>query len=110
MKNIVAKGSTFAFLVMSFAGSAFAADSRPGCTILSVASTDSDKVLITVSQPNSLLCGDNASTVNAYVSNTDSYSESHRAILIAAFLGGRVVNLVLTDTGAECHIDKITMK
>ena len=95
-------------VAMTAANPASAADNRTG-VITEVRSSDSGKVLVKIDHSSSNLCGNNSATAYAYVKDDVDHFESHRTVLLAAFMSGREVVLNMDDTGNECRINMVTM-
>jgi hypothetical protein len=94
--------------VTSFAATALGADTRVG-TITQLTGSDTGKLLLRLNHTSATLCGDNAATGSAYIQLTAAHFPAVQPLLLAAFLAGKEVQLILTDTGAECNIDKATI-
>jgi hypothetical protein len=90
------------------ASTASAADTRVG-TITELTGSNTGKLLLKLSHSSTTLCGDNAATGSAYIQTSAGHYVSVQPLLLAAFLAGKQVELILSDTGNECNIDKATI-
>lgn len=106
MKQMTFSGLALATVLL--ANVASAADTRVG-TITKLTGSNTGKLLLSLNHASSTLCGDNAAAGSAYIHTTASHYVSVQPLLLAAFLAGKEVELILSDTGNECSIDKATI-
>lgn len=97
--------------VLLSAGLAAAQDYRTGTVAKLESDSGSINFRVWINTTSTNLCGNNpAASSSAYVENTADWFEDHRTLLVSAYLAGREVQFLLSDTGSSCRIDKVRMQ